>query len=558
MTDVKELVPELYCCPEVLLNSNDLPLGTLQDKRGVVGDVRLPPWASSAHEFIRKHRRALESEGVSRQLHHWIDLIFGFKQRGRAAVKFHNLFYYLTYEGAVDLDAVEDEVQREAMEAQISHFGQTPCQLFHEPHQPRLPPEACVMPCFSCPERVRVFYPLSKDGAEASGSSRGSVIAVCCSKRRAIALHANLTVTTYTWSALPDGKGAPFQLVQEKRRGLNASSIRHIWWDGPVSASHFAVYSSPAVAGGAEYLISCGYHDRSLHLHSLEGTSTFKEIACSRGMHTGRVTCIAGSPGSGFLVSGGDDCRICLWVLCEDKPALATLRGDFDIGVGIVAGAAVDGLLPERQVSGEIPLQCHKVLPGHEAAVCSIAFSADVGLCVSGAEDGHIVMHDISRGGQFVRRFCAVSPWLDGVDGLPQATKIDALVISCHGDIVAHCSENLSISLFSVNGVFVARELTACRLTSLQPTVDGEMLVCSTIDGQLSLRDLGSLAILHNVDTGRTLSPITCMQLSPRDQYLMIGHEDGDLGIAADVETRLNMISIALEKAFLGGGTNAF
>ena len=52
-----------------------------------VGNVVLPPWAGgSAREFIRKHREALESDYVSDKLHHWIDLIFGCKQRGKVGV----------------------------------------------------------------------------------------------------------------------------------------------------------------------------------------------------------------------------------------------------------------------------------------------------------------------------------------------------------------------------------------------------------------------------------------------------------------------------------------
>jgi hypothetical protein len=57
---------------------------------------------------------------VTANLHHWIDLVFGCKQRGPSAVRAHNLFYHLTYEGAVDMDdPALDDLQRAAIEAQI-------------------------------------------------------------------------------------------------------------------------------------------------------------------------------------------------------------------------------------------------------------------------------------------------------------------------------------------------------------------------------------------------------------------------------------------------------
>ena len=41
-------------------------------------------------DFIVKMRQALESEYVSKHIHEWIDLIFGYRQRGEEAVKANN------------------------------------------------------------------------------------------------------------------------------------------------------------------------------------------------------------------------------------------------------------------------------------------------------------------------------------------------------------------------------------------------------------------------------------------------------------------------------------
>ncbi|XP_048496955.1 BEACH domain-containing protein C2 isoform X2 [Beta vulgaris subsp. vulgaris] len=137
MSDVKELVPELFYLPEMLSNENSIDFGTTQ--LGQKLDlVKLPPWAENPVEFIHKHRMALESEYVSAHLHEWIDLIFGYKQRGREAIGANNVFFYITYEGTVDIDKISDPVQQRATQDQIAYFGQTPSQLLTAPHIKRM------------------------------------------------------------------------------------------------------------------------------------------------------------------------------------------------------------------------------------------------------------------------------------------------------------------------------------------------------------------------------------------------------------------------------------
>ena len=137
MTDVRELIPEFFYLPEFLLNHNNYDFGSRQGG-ATIDTVELPPWAKGDPKiFIAKHREALESEYVSRHLHQWIDLIFGHKQRGEAALEATNVFHHLSYHGAKDLDTIDDPVERLATIGIIHNFGQTPHQVFQRIHPAR-------------------------------------------------------------------------------------------------------------------------------------------------------------------------------------------------------------------------------------------------------------------------------------------------------------------------------------------------------------------------------------------------------------------------------------
>ncbi|MES1918241.1 hypothetical protein MHBO_000239 [Bonamia ostreae] len=134
LSDVRELIPEFFYLPQFLENGNFIDFGRTQSDVPV-RDVLLPPWAlGSPKIFIHKHREALESEYVSLNLHKWIDLIFGYKQKGEEAIKNRNVFYYLTYQENVKIESICDQTEKKSILAQIKSFGQCPFQLFNTPH----------------------------------------------------------------------------------------------------------------------------------------------------------------------------------------------------------------------------------------------------------------------------------------------------------------------------------------------------------------------------------------------------------------------------------------
>uniref|UniRef100_A0A0D9V0C3 BEACH domain-containing protein n=1 Tax=Leersia perrieri TaxID=77586 RepID=A0A0D9V0C3_9ORYZ len=75
-----ECIPEFYSDPRIFASLHS-----------EMSNLALPSWVTSAEEFICLHRDALESDRVSQQLHHWIDITFGYKLSGEASVEAKNV-----------------------------------------------------------------------------------------------------------------------------------------------------------------------------------------------------------------------------------------------------------------------------------------------------------------------------------------------------------------------------------------------------------------------------------------------------------------------------------
>lgn len=615
ISDVKELIPEMFCCPELLLNNNNLPLGELQDETPV-GDVILPPWAKDAFEFIRLNREALESEYVSEHLNEWIDLIFGYKQRGIEAERAFNLFYYLTYENcSIDIDNIEDPLQREATKAQVTHFGQTPSQLFpKDPHPRRLPAEECMTPLCADIEnlsRIKIFTPpkqMAEDG------THGAAISVRCSsdQRTLTVCHADLSLCTYRWSTFPDGDGLPFQVKPERARvlpgaerckskdilrrtsyipkipvenvissptpetpikqGTDSSSKATVFnlsglrkslgrlsltpnidkstqvgqdaqYDSPKTESveYVSFYNEPlpvmtcknvalSVGELGGRILSCGYWDNSLKVHSLDHGSS-REIASSNGGHIGKITSVQlGYQGGHTLITGGDDGTCRVWVL--ESPSLAS---------------AFSNQYSDDDVSNDSVLTCVHVLWGHHYPISAISYAHDLDLLLSADISGMLCLHTV-RKGNFIR---SIDHTLGQTDALP----VTAVFTSSPGYLVSHSGDDLKLNLFWVNGQHLETTAVPSRIEIFAMNGPSNVLVCGGVDGVIYLRTIYDLELVHIINQTIMHGRITSLCFSEDYQFLLIGSEDGTFSIGTDPEMRWQVLQTAFNKLPLLGPT---
>ncbi|KAM0064499.1 putative transcription factor WD40-like family [Helianthus debilis subsp. tardiflorus] len=303
-SDVKELIPEFFYMPEFLENRFDLDLGEKQSGEKV-GDVVLPPWANgSAREFIRKHREALESDYVSEHLHHWIDLIFGYKQRGKAAEEAVNVFYHYTYEGSVDIDAVTNPAMKASILAQINHFGQTPKQLFQRAHPKRrkdkkVPFNPLKYSHYLVPHEIR--------------KSASSIAQIVTLNDKILMVGPNNLLKPRAYAATYVAWGFPDRSLRYMSYDQDKLLSTHENLHGGnqircASASH----DGQVLVTGADDGLVCVWR-----VSSYNGPRAPRTLQLEKSLsaHSAKITCLHICQRYMVIISGADDCTVVLWDL---------------------------------------------------------------------------------------------------------------------------------------------------------------------------------------------------------------------------------------------------
>ena len=125
-TDVRELIPEFFYLPEMFLNINDINLGKKEDN-SIVYNVTTP-CKNNAFSFIEILKRIFENERISKYLNYWIDLIFGYKLKGKDAENAFNVFTERSYQENIDIQNVEEKTSI----FRYVEFGLIPTQVINK------------------------------------------------------------------------------------------------------------------------------------------------------------------------------------------------------------------------------------------------------------------------------------------------------------------------------------------------------------------------------------------------------------------------------------------
>ncbi|XP_028812759.1 protein FAN isoform X1 [Denticeps clupeoides] len=470
-TDFKELIPEFYGSDSRFLrNELCLNLGKRQGG-GKVGDVILPPWASDADDFLQKLRCALESQYVSENLHEWIDLVFGYKQRGCEAVAAHNVFHPLTYEGGIDCDSIEDPDQKIAMLTQILEFGQTPRQLFSTPHPQRITPRyssvSTTTPSSSelspvTPSEDSSFEDLTEESKKLAWSNMSKLTLQCRHKLHKEAV-TGFAVTCNGASIFSTSRDSTLKMFSRESNSLQRS----------ISFSNMALSSCQMLP--EDQTVVCSSWDNNIYFYS---------VAFGRRQDT---------------LMGHDDA---VSKVCWKDDQLYTASWDSTVKVWRCVAAEIS---TNKRSQFELLAEFE-----HDAGVNTIALNPAGTLLASGTKEGTLSLWDI--------------PSFTLLHQMPcHAAKIHHMAFSPDSRHILSVGEDVTMRVTDVQtGMLISTIPTEEEQRCF--CWDGNTVLSGGQSGDLRLWDLLSGKVMHKIPAHR--GPVTAVWMSEQCSTVITGGED--------------------------------
>ncbi|XP_069001150.1 lysosomal-trafficking regulator isoform X4 [Embiotoca jacksoni] len=487
MTDVKELIPEFFYLPEFLVNREGFDFGVRQNGERV-NHVNLPPWArNDPRLFILIHRQALESDQVSQTLCQWIDLVFGYKQKGKAAVQAINVFHPATYFG-MDVSAVEDPVQRRALETMIKTYGQTPRQLFNTSHISRTGPKLMMegeLPA-AMGLLVQLAFRETRDQAkeivypsplpwirglkwgEYVGSPSAPDPVVCFSQPHGERFGSLLALPTRAICGL--SRKFCLMMIYSKEQGVRSMHSTDIRWSA---------------------ILSWGYADNILRLKSKQSEPPINFIQCSQ-LH--QVTSCAWVP-DGCQLFTGSNCGV---ITAYSNRFTSTTPSEMEV---------------ESQVH----------LYGHTGEVTGLFVCKPYSILISVSTDGTCILWDLNR-------LCYVQS-LTGHKS--PVTAVSASETT--GDIATVCDSEgggSDLRLWTVNGDLIGhvhcREIICSVAFSNQPEgVSVNVIAGGLENGVVRLWSTWDLKPMREITFPKSSKPIISLTYSCDGHHLYTANSEG-------------------------------
>ena len=446
---------------------------------------------------------------MSANLHHWIDLIFGYKQRGQAAVDANNVFFHLTYGGAVNWKALKDPRERIAIEDQIRHFGQMPAQLLRTPHAQRKPRllrpggllgaglsigsgeewitgraskfSMHVLPLYLEPI-VCIAAMIRSENVSPEQLATGPVSAIPAGLKRFVTIGTNRAASVHSWSPT-----AELGSVPHIDSDPNVSSRAPI--GVPLARDVTCSWRLYAVSPWA--MVSVGHYDNSLVVSAMDSTHGNPTQTQALFGHKDLVTCVDMDGES--IVTGSRDTTLQLWQ--------------------VASGA--DGALRFR-----VAERPKGVYYGHHTEVSCVCISERLDLVVSGSRDGSVLVHEL-RSCRLIRELRPPNP-----DAASSDVSIGVIRITWRGDVFVYSNAHIMF-VYSLNGALLAkdesvRDDVSCALV----TRNGEYVILGSLNCCIAVRTLVDLQSVHRI---KTQAPVHTLTITPDEFNIVGGLADGKI-----------------------------